>query len=230
MNIGGIDNAVIKNPIDGKPFIPGSSIKGKMRSLFELANKEVGESRRNSVNPNAASTQFFGTAGKYKKEGSQNEENYTRPARIIVRDGKLAEASDKTFSQLLEVKTENSINRITGTSDSGLRHFERVPAGTKFSFEVILNVLEGNVEGEHGQQEVQLPRDTLLSYTYECFRLLRDDYLGGNGSRGYGQVDIRIKTIEVRNRDFYLGNREEPEKLNIPGDFQEDNNQGVSTA
>ncbi|WP_297499767.1 type III-A CRISPR-associated RAMP protein Csm3, partial [Thermococcus sp.] len=34
--IGGIDNPVIKDPHTGLPYIPGSSLKGKLRSLFEV--------------------------------------------------------------------------------------------------------------------------------------------------------------------------------------------------
>jgi len=35
MHIGGTDNPVIKNPVNNQPYIPGSSLKGKMRSLME---------------------------------------------------------------------------------------------------------------------------------------------------------------------------------------------------
>ena len=35
MRIGGTDNPVVKNPLDNRPYIPGSSLKGKIRSLLE---------------------------------------------------------------------------------------------------------------------------------------------------------------------------------------------------
>src|SRR3989338_11494456 len=35
IEIGGMDNPIIRNPLDKFPYIPGSSIKGKMRSLLE---------------------------------------------------------------------------------------------------------------------------------------------------------------------------------------------------
>ena len=35
IKIGGIDNPVIKNPLTNEPYIPGSSLKGKIRSLIE---------------------------------------------------------------------------------------------------------------------------------------------------------------------------------------------------
>lgn len=36
LNIGGPDNFVVRNPIDNIPYIPGSSLKGKMRALVEF--------------------------------------------------------------------------------------------------------------------------------------------------------------------------------------------------
>lgn len=35
--IGGIDNPVIKDPLTDLPYIPGSSLKGKLRHLLEWA-------------------------------------------------------------------------------------------------------------------------------------------------------------------------------------------------
>lgn len=41
MHIGGIDNAVVRNPLTQRPYIPGSSIKGKIRSLLEWRSGAV---------------------------------------------------------------------------------------------------------------------------------------------------------------------------------------------
>ncbi len=32
--IGGADNTIIRNGLDGRPYVPGSSLKGKMRCLL----------------------------------------------------------------------------------------------------------------------------------------------------------------------------------------------------
>ncbi|KAF5430047.1 CRISPR-associated protein Csm3 [Candidatus Methanomarinus sp.] len=41
IEIGGLENIVIRDPKTGLPFIPGSSLKGKMRSLLELSDKDA---------------------------------------------------------------------------------------------------------------------------------------------------------------------------------------------
>jgi CRISPR-associated protein Csm3 len=35
LDIGGIDKAVVRDPLTKHPYLPGSSIKGKMRSILE---------------------------------------------------------------------------------------------------------------------------------------------------------------------------------------------------
>ena len=41
IRIGGVDNQVIRNPINNEPYIPGSSLKGKVRSLLEWRSGAV---------------------------------------------------------------------------------------------------------------------------------------------------------------------------------------------
>ena len=43
MEIGGVDNPVIRNPLNKQPYIPGSSLRGKMRSQLE---KSLGSESR----------------------------------------------------------------------------------------------------------------------------------------------------------------------------------------
>lgn len=176
LNIGGPDKFVVRNPITQLPYIPGSSLKGKMRSLIELA---YGETNNGSVtkDPNTKAGKLFGVA-------SEIENGH--PSRIIVRDGELKNPEELSNTDLLytESKTEVTINRITAKANP--RTFERVPAGAKFNLEMVLNIFDGDNE------------DELRNTIKDAIRLLEDDYLGGNGSRGYGQVKIILDDPKVK--------------------------------
>lgn len=178
LNIGGPDKFVVRNPITQLPYIPGSSLKGKMRSLIELA---YGETDNGDVtkDPNTKAGKLFGVA-------SEININNGHPSRIIVRDGKLKNPEELNNTDLLytESKTEVTINRITAKPN--LRTFERVPAGAKFNLEMVLNIFDGDNE------------DELRNTIKDAIRLLEDDYLGGNGSRGYGQVVFKEMKEEVK--------------------------------
>lgn len=178
LNIGGPDKFVVRNPITQLPYIPGSSLKGKMRSLIELA---YGETDNGSVtkDPNTKAGKLFGVA-------SEININNGHPSRIIVRDGELKNPEELSNTDLLytESKTEVTINRITAKAMP--RTFERVPAGAKFNLEMVLNVFDGDDE------------DELKNTIKKAIELLEDDYLGGNGSRGYGQVKIKLNVPEEK--------------------------------
>lgn len=164
LNIGGPDKFVVRNPINNIPYIPGSSLKGKLRSLVEIYNGET-----NDGGPSKAGA-LFGTAGDNDK---------SHPSRLIVRDAELdIDSCDFSHTDLpyTESKTEVSIDRVT--AEPNPRTFERVPAGAKFKFNMVLNIFEGEDE-----QQLRATLDQAIA-------LLHDDYLGGQGSRGYGQVKI----------------------------------------
>lgn len=175
VHIGGIDTAVVKTP-DGFPYIPGSSIKGKIRSLLELSEGVSSDKPINrKSNPDSLIPIVFGDLTK------------TEITRVIFRDAFL---SDKTKKQLLddnmmatEEKSENSINRITGVADNP-RKIERVIPGLAFDFEVNLRVFDGD-DAEDFKK--------LLS---KGLYLLEHDALGGNGSRGYGKVCFENLTFD----------------------------------
>lgn len=171
LNIGGPDKFVVRNPIDNIPYIPGSSLKGKMRSLIEIKNGETCKGKPSEDSASKAGA-LFGTAA--DKGG--------HPSRLIVRDAPLwADDPEVDFSNTdlpyTESKTEVAIDRITAKANP--RTLERVPAGAKFNYSMILNIFEG-------EDEKQL-KETLK----QAMNLLEDDYLGGNGSRGYGQIEFK---------------------------------------
>ena len=127
LNIGGPDKFVVRNPIDNKPYIPGSSLKGKMRALIEIVYGCVSISEKGEVkasnDPNSISGALFGVA-------TNNENN--KPSRIIIRDAELLNADKLGHTDLLytESKTENNVDRVTASANP--RTFERVPAGAEW--------------------------------------------------------------------------------------------------
>lgn len=176
LNIGGIDKSVVRNPINSVPYIPGSSLKGKMRALVEIAKGCVfvdGEKVKASNDPNSISGKLFGVA-------TGKDDN--RPSRLIVRDAELDVSNKEMFANTdllyTESKTEAVIDRVTAKSTP--RTFERVPAGAQFKLNMVLNIFDG-------EDEEELVRTLIFA-----IELLQDDYLGGHGSRGYGQVKIKL--------------------------------------
>ena len=171
VEIGGIDNSVIKLASkDNQPYIPGSSLKGKMRCLLEQV---AGASK---IGNDELVNNLFGiTEDKETKRKN-------RPSKLIVRDAMLSEESKKELlacdsldMPFTENKWENVIDRINGKAEHP-RQTERVPAGAVFNAEFILNIWDGDDEKE------------MMELFEKGIHLLENDYLGGSGSRGYGQI------------------------------------------
>ena len=193
IHIGGIDNGVIKNPITHEPYVPGSSVKGKIRSLLEWKSgivqrgplgwseyvNEGDVSRKKEV---LKILKLFGVGGSQTLTTQQAE--LVGPCRLAFWDCSLSEDWVRDVKNdnllLVEAKTENTIDRITGTSNN-CRQTERVPAGAVFDFKLSCKELD--------EDEDWLP------YIIKSLRLLELDSLGGSGSRGYGK--IRFENIKV---------------------------------
>lgn len=181
IEISGMDNPIIRNPLTQEPYIPGSSIKGKMRTLLEWMLQKV------PVDGNVHSCQdtecpvcrVFG-AGNSK----DNKDNSRGPTRIIVRDAVLSsEWSQKLKSgeRFVEEKMENSINRITAVANP--RPIERVVPGVTFDFEIAYRILD---TGDGGKTDEKNFTEVVL----KGLKALENDYLGGGGSRGNGQIEF----------------------------------------
>lgn len=192
IEIGGKDNPVIKHPLTKVPYIPGSSIKGKMRSLLEWKLGKV------EANPN---NEDFGGVHKWCGYnncpiciifGTSAEDAGIGPTRLIVRDAVLdkdytdmltAKNPDWIPGDLTEDKWENTINRITAGANP--RNFERVLSGSKFSFKMSYRVFENGNNGTSDEE--------LFKHVLDSLKLIEMDALGGAGSRGCGQVKFKIK-------------------------------------
>lgn len=176
VEIGGIDLPVIKLATkEDQPYIPGSSLKGKMRCLLEQANGIVKHGDKG--NDNGTIRELFGFT-----EGSKN----AQPSRLIVRDAMLTSESkaklkdsDNLDMPFTENKFENTVDRVKGTAGNP-RQIERVPAGAEFSAEFVINIWGGPEDEE-----------TMLKTFKDGIAMLTNDYIGGSGSRGYGQISFK---------------------------------------
>ena len=213
LDIGGVDNPVIKNPITEQPYIPGSSLKGKIRSLLEKAeglefNTNVGGSRIHEC----TDAESFSRCKVCKIFGLPGEKDFGEPTRLIVRDAFLTEKSSdmlkkaRTDLAFTEVKWENVIDRITSAANP--RQMERVPAGAIFEFGMIYNVF--NESDKNNLKEV-----------FKAMELLEDDYIGGSGSRGYGKVKFEDIGIYWNSKaDYESGEVNIEQKEPINGDYK----------
>ena len=213
VEIGGIDNIVEKlkvffpsEKVNGKdrfldvPYIPGSSLKGKMRSLLEWIEKPQYNDTNNFDNtkPIALAPKKEDKRGqpcgcgkcKICKLFGAHQAQGQEPVRLRFDDFYPTCDTVKLWENTLdsgyvEIKVENMINRIKGVAENP-RHTERVIAGSEFEGYITLRIFEDDNP------------DQFLETLKTGFEMLEDDYLGGSGSRGYGRVEIRIESYEYK--------------------------------
>lgn len=196
IEIGGIDSPVVKNLYTSEPYIPGSSLKGKLRCLMEWATNRVrsdgktwdgGDERDAERLAHDPVLRIFGTTNKNWNAG---------PTRLVVRDCPInPEWRDKVVEcglPFTEEKFENNIDRIQGKAGVGIRKTERVPAGALFDLTMVYRIFD---TGDAGQQD-----EDFFSALLRAMRLLEHDALGGSGSRGYGR--IQFENLQVDGQDF----------------------------
>ena len=175
VQIGGIDCPVIRTAVkDNQPYIPGSSLKGKMRCLLEQIAGSTKVGGNNEIN------NLFGYS------------QTNQPSKLIVRDAMLTEKSadalkncDNLDMPYTEGKWENVIDRVKGTAEHP-RQTERIPAGVSFDVEFVINVWDND------------NAEDLVNLLKKGINALENDYLGGSGSRGYGQIRFgELKQTEL---------------------------------
>lgn len=197
MRIGGTDSPVATHPHTGLPYIPGSSLKGKMRALLELRSGLMAQTEGSPVNTGLLDKvqgqqrtealrilQLFGASGADNDAAAK-----VGPTRASFADCFINEACRKDIVDnnlpFTEVKSENAINRIRGVAQNP-RFTERVPAGMVFDFSISLKQMEGD--------------EDLTDVLLEGCRLVELDALGGSGSRGYGRVAFKFDDAEIQKR------------------------------
>lgn len=197
LQIGGTDLTCIKDPVTGRPYIPGSSIKGKMRSSLEKAHGKYSKDRSgNNCEPcgcamdNCPVCRVFGP---HKKPDHQ-----LGPTRIIVRDAQLI---GDEFA--IENKTESVNRRDTGAAEHP-RTVERVAPGAKFRLEI--GVQEFDLDAQFTYTDANEKRvtgsDALIEVICHCLDLVEQTGIGAGTGKGYGQVRIEIE------REQKLGRRD----------------------
>ncbi len=203
LEIGGIDRMVMRDKRTDLPYIPGSSLKGKLRSLLELFDRDSLNNIRKKMNENKEDVgpcncgkclpcKIFGFS-------NDNIDGYEGPTRIIVRD---AFPDNETITQFwdnnndlnrgTELKVENTIDRVKGSAFNP-RPSERVPKSSKFDFEMVFSIYCD--EDKDNFKEI-----------FTAMKLLEENYLGGSGSRGYGQIHFDNLEYHFKSRDFYISN------------------------
>jgi CRISPR-associated protein Csm3 len=217
LEIGGADNPVVKDS-HGRPYVPGSTLRGRVRALLEQStglaipselvyvSKRKGQEVRihQSDRPDDEICVLFGRSpGRMEKVGGGDlESNHATPARLSVFDAPLIVESitpqmrETLDDELTEVKSENAIDRIT--SQANPRTLERVPAGARFKIRMVLDLL--------------CTEDSVLpALLVQGLRLLEDDTLGGGGSRGSGCVRFGSLKLTWRGREYYASGAAEQE-------------------
>ena len=216
IEIGGVENPVIKNPATDMPYIPGSSLKGKLRSISEWklglvesqakhGDKFVAYDCRElqQPEPNDPSSPEFRRwqnafiLGKLFGPATDDEKIklIVGPTRLTVRDSFPSETTIKGWEAWLgtnvftEIKTENTLDRVT--SEANPRPLERVPAGSAFILEMILDI--------YHEKDKQVINELL-----GAMHLLENSSLGGSGSRGSGQVEFQQIKCIWRPVEYYL--------------------------
>ena len=191
----GVDLPVLKDP-KGIPYIPGSSIKGKVRSEAERIGKSLGYkictppaietmcgTRARSEEDLCIACKIFGTASM--------RGGVSRASKVKFRDAYPTSTIEASLT-----RTGIAIDRETGSVRTGaLYTIEAVPAGTKFSLEIIAENMS--------DEEIKLLKAALKS--------VEDSSLGGHSSRGMGKIRFQISQIKERTAKFYMG--QEPEKI-----------------
>ncbi|MBW1982612.1 MAG: type III-A CRISPR-associated RAMP protein Csm3 [Deltaproteobacteria bacterium] len=242
MSIGGADTIVIRDPIRNYPYIPGSSLRGKMRSLFERARSEmtfeVERKREDDEKETVSITSMdqlaveLGSGAKLTSAGPStapgaaasklfgvaiDKQKSERPEdiipqRLVVRDAKLTNPE-----QLLDAKN----------TDMPLTEVKTEVAIDRITSQANPRQIERVPAGAQFQFEFILnlygedkPAE-FVRYLFECMELLHDDYLGGHGSRGYGRVAFDVQSISQKTaQDYRENNAAQPLDIEIPASLK----------
>ena len=222
--IGAVDMPIIRDPLSQEPIIPGSSLRGKLRSLLErvlgeYSYKEQYDKRKKRTKIIAThgdcyrtkTGRLFGTSAKEAATVTEEGDKlYPTITRLVARDAKLnreskemlKEASRYLDTEFAEVKTEIGVDRLSGGPQSGnLRQVERVPRGAEFECEMVVDVWDVDLDGHNDLKSALGDPNSRVSKMLKLLalglQLLECDYLGGSGSRGYGKVQVLPKSLRV---------------------------------
>lgn len=207
VEIGGVDKTVIRDPLTNRPYLPGSSLRGKVRSLVE---KYAGKKQNQRINQgyihSCDDAKEYSTCEVCQVFGVPGEREFGTPARLVVRDmhmdadsARRLDESGNTDLPYTEVKVEVAIDRVT--SQANPRQIERVPAGVTFAGgQMVYSLFQGEFMFNKDQQGRLDPQRDLDHFDTVLMglQLLEDDYLGGHGARGAGRVRLKNMKLGVK--------------------------------
>ena len=163
--IGAVDSPVVRDPYTGYPIVPGSSLKGKLRTLLARSTCQDIENMPAFDKDDERILRLFGSS------------EPVRRSRLQFADAFLLNYDQLKGVGVTEVKSENTINRLT--SKANPRQIERIVAGARFGVNIVYNLSDPK----------EMEED--LSLLSKAMKLLQLDYLGGHGSRGNGRVSFQ---------------------------------------
>lgn len=165
--IGAVDSPVVRDPYTGLPIVPGSSLKGKLRTLLARSLCQDIENMPDLSADDARILRLFGSAKPVRRSRLQFADAFLTNAEALSNKG----------VRVTEVKTENTISRANAQATP--RQIERVIAGAVFGISIVYDVTD----------PAQVEED--LALLAKGMKLLQMDYLGGHGSRGSGRVSLK---------------------------------------
>ena len=225
MQIGGVDLPIIRDSANNLPYIPGSSLKGKLRSTLEKfgerfvnnkaerlsSNRNIGTYKNqvfihccNDVRYalNCDVCRIFGSSGDDRgMPRDQKAENL--PSQLFVRDCLLDESLIGVSSTFTEIKVETGIDRASMAANP--RRVERVLPDNKFNYEMIYNV-EALTLSE--REPLSFPVANLrkdLSNILTCMEIIQSEGIGGYASRGYGKIEFNFSEFSSKSLGFFMG-------------------------
>jgi CRISPR-associated protein Csm3 len=211
--IGGVDNPVIRDPLTEWPYIPGSSLRGKLRHLLEWSLGKIEKHPKHK----SYTAHFCGECDACVLFGPASDKTEVRmkagPSRLTVRDAFPTEATRDKWETWMgkgiytDLNPDHALDRVT--SEANPRPMERVPAGSAFEFEMVFD--------DYRDEDVGL-----LKSLFTAMHLLENSALGGSGSRGHGKVRFENLAIKYRPLAYYRDGTGEvkiklPEKKDVQG-------------
>lgn len=238
MQIGGLDLPVIKDSSTNLPYIPGSSLKGKLRSTLERFgerknngkkeklsfNRNIGTFRNKlfihccedaSIATNCDVCRIFGSSGDDRSMQRKEQKAENLPSLLIVRDAMLDENLIGISANFTEAKVETGLDRTTMSANP--RRVERVLPDNRFNFELVYTVEAITTSDKSCLvfREVELEKD--LNNVLTCLELVQSEGLGGYVSRGYGKVTINFNEFSGKSLGFFKGDTATEDKPVVEG-------------
>ncbi len=239
MQIGGIDLPVIRDSASSLPYIPGSSLKGKLRSTLEKfgERKKDGKKEKLSFNRNIGTfrnkvfihccedvkyalscdvCRIFGSSGDDRAfPKGQKAENL--PSLLLVRDCLLDQSLIGVSSIFTEVKVETGLDRANMSVNP--RRVERVLPDNRFNFEMVYSI---EALGLTGKDSISFPEHTLrkdLDNILTCFEIIQSEGIGGYTSRGYGKIGFIFTEFMGRSLNYFKEKNDKQEKGKTNDEF-----------